>query len=84
MSHLTSGVLLTAATAHRPIQIAPSVLPADFSRLGEAIESLDAAGVDRIHWEIFNARFGDRTRDRHKGNDKTRVKFVEPLSKNGR
>ena len=48
---------MTAATAHRPIQIAPSVLPADFSRLGEAIESLDAAGVDRIHWDIMDGNF---------------------------
>ncbi|MFM8248155.1 MAG: ribulose-phosphate 3-epimerase, partial [Acidimicrobiaceae bacterium] len=30
----------------KPIQIAPSVLPVDFSRLGEAICELDEAGVD--------------------------------------
>ncbi|NDA01696.1 MAG: ribulose-phosphate 3-epimerase, partial [Acidimicrobiia bacterium] len=28
----------------RPVQIAPSVLPVDFSKLGEAIVALDAAG----------------------------------------
>lgn len=41
----------------RAIQIAPSVLPADFSRLGEAIEALDAAGVDRIQWDVMDGRF---------------------------
>lgn len=41
----------------RLIQIAPSVLPADFSRLGEAVEALDAAGVDRIQWDVMDGRF---------------------------
>jgi ribulose-phosphate 3-epimerase len=41
----------------RPIQIAPSVLPADFARLGEEIESLTAAGVDRIQWDVMDGRF---------------------------
>ena len=30
----------------RPIQIVPSVLPADFSKLGEEVAALEAAGVD--------------------------------------
>ena len=41
----------------RPFEIAPSVLPADFSRLGEAVEALDAAGVDRIQWDVMDGRF---------------------------
>lgn len=41
----------------RPIQIAPSVLPADFSRLGEACQSLEKAGVDRIQWDVMDGRF---------------------------
>jgi ribulose-phosphate 3-epimerase len=41
----------------RPIEIAPSVLPADFARLGEAIAALDAAGVDRIQWDIMDGQF---------------------------
>ena len=44
------------ATA-RPIQIAPSVLPADFSRLGEACQSLEKAGVDRIQWDVMDGHF---------------------------
>jgi len=39
------------------VQIAPSVLPADFSRLGEAVEALEAAGADRIHWDVMDGVF---------------------------
>lgn len=41
----------------RPILIAPSVLPADFSRLGDAVTALDEAGVDRIQWDVMDGRF---------------------------
>lgn len=41
----------------RPFEIAPSVLPADFSRLGEAVEALAGAGVDRIQWDVMDGRF---------------------------
>lgn len=41
----------------RPILIVPSVLPADLSRLGEACEALEAAGVDRIQWDVMDGRF---------------------------
>jgi ribulose-phosphate 3-epimerase len=41
----------------RPVQIAPSVLPVDFSKLGEAITALDAAGVDLIQWDVMDGQF---------------------------
>ena len=41
----------------RPIEIVPSVLPADFSRLGDECEALEAAGVDRIQWDVMDGRF---------------------------
>lgn len=41
----------------RPIHIAPSVLPADFSRLGEELKNLEDAGVDRIQWDVMDGRF---------------------------
>jgi ribulose-phosphate 3-epimerase len=41
----------------RPIQIVPSVLPADFSQLGPACEELAAAGVDRIQWDVMDGVF---------------------------
>ena len=41
----------------RPIQIAPSVLPADFSRLGEEIVALEKAGVDLVQWDVMDGQF---------------------------
>tara|TARA_B100001250_G_scaffold411292_1_gene439619 strand:+ start:844 stop:1524 length:681 start_codon:yes stop_codon:yes gene_type:complete len=42
---------------NRPIQIVPSVLPADFSRLGEECIALEEAGVDRIQWDVMDGNF---------------------------
>lgn len=41
----------------RDIQIAPSVLPADFSRLGEECVALEKAGVDRIQFDVMDGVF---------------------------
>lgn len=41
----------------RPIEIVPSVLPADFSRLGEECMELEKAGVDRIQWDVMDGQF---------------------------
>ncbi|MEO0492430.1 MAG: ribulose-phosphate 3-epimerase [Actinomycetota bacterium] len=41
----------------RPVEISPSVLPADFARLGEEIAALEAAGCDRIHWDVMDGVF---------------------------
>lgn len=41
----------------RPIQIAPSVLPADFSKLGDEVAALEAAGVDLIQWDVMDGQF---------------------------
>jgi ribulose-phosphate 3-epimerase len=41
----------------RPIEIAPSVLPADFARLGEEVAALERAGVDRIQWDVMDGQF---------------------------
>lgn len=40
-----------------PIQIAPSVLPCDFARLGAQVEALDAAGVDLFQWDVMDGQF---------------------------
>lgn len=40
-----------------PIEIAPSVLPVDFSKLGEALVALEEAGVDRIQWDVMDGQF---------------------------
>jgi len=41
----------------RPIEIAPSVLPVDFSKLGDEVALLEAAGVDRIQWDVMDGQF---------------------------
>jgi ribulose-phosphate 3-epimerase len=41
----------------RPIEIAPSVLPADFAKLGDEVAALEAAGVDRIQFDVMDGRF---------------------------
>ena len=46
-----------ARGAPRPIQIAPSVLPADFSRFGEECVALEKAGVDRIQFDVMDGHF---------------------------
>jgi ribulose-phosphate 3-epimerase len=39
-----------------PIRIAPSILSADFSRLGEEVAAVEAAGADLIHVDVMDGR----------------------------
>lgn len=39
------------------IEIAPSILASDFSRLGEAVEEIDASGADLVHFDVMDGKF---------------------------
>lgn len=38
-------------------KIVPSVLPADFARLGDDVRTLEKAGADRIQWDVMDGHF---------------------------
>ncbi|HEX4295156.1 MAG TPA: ribulose-phosphate 3-epimerase [Rhizomicrobium sp.] len=40
-----------------PVRIAPSILSADFSRLGAEIEAVENAGADLIHVDVMDGHF---------------------------
>ena len=42
---------------NKKIKIAPSILSADFSRLGEEIEAIDRAGADYVHIDVMDGIF---------------------------
>jgi ribulose-phosphate 3-epimerase len=42
---------------NRKVLISPSILAADFARLGEEVKAAEAAGADRIHIDVMDGHF---------------------------
>ncbi|HRQ60782.1 MAG TPA: ribulose-phosphate 3-epimerase [Alphaproteobacteria bacterium] len=41
----------------KPVRIAPSILSADFSKLGEEVRAIDDGGADYIHIDVMDGHF---------------------------
>lgn len=41
----------------RPVLVAPSILSADFARLGAEVEAIERAGCDLVHVDVMDGRF---------------------------
>jgi ribulose-phosphate 3-epimerase len=48
---------MNASSAMRSIRLAPSILAADFARLGEQVREVEQAGADRIHIDVMDGHF---------------------------
>ncbi|HIO05662.1 TPA: ribulose-phosphate 3-epimerase, partial [Candidatus Poribacteria bacterium] len=41
----------------KKVKIAPSILAADFSQLGEDVQKVEESGADLIHFDIMDGHF---------------------------
>ena len=48
---------MAARNSHRNLRIAPSILSADFARLGEEVRAVISAGADLIHFDVMDNHY---------------------------
>ena len=53
----STGAPAAASAGARSVWIAPSLLAADFARLGEEVEAVVRAGADLIHFDVMDSHF---------------------------
>lgn len=53
----SSACYTSDTMATHKLVIAPSILAADFARLGEEIQAVEASGADRIHVDVMDGHF---------------------------
>ncbi|MGE8368577.1 ribulose-phosphate 3-epimerase [Cupriavidus sp.] len=46
-----------ASGKSKPIRLAPSILSADFARLGEEVRAIEAAGADLVHFDVMDNHY---------------------------
>ena len=54
---MRATVILTYRCAMQPYAIAPSILSADFARLGEDVDKVLAAGADIVHFDVMDNHY---------------------------
>merc|ERR1719413_62879 len=54
---LRLSTMTKALSDPRKVQIIPSVLPADWANMGQCVKDLEAAGVDRIQFDVMDGNF---------------------------
>ena len=54
---MTADGIMSAGGASRAVQVSPSLLAADFSRLGEDVKAVEEAGADSLHLDLMDGRY---------------------------
>jgi ribulose-phosphate 3-epimerase len=57
MPRLPTVSFTSPARSMTPIRLAPSILSADFARLGDEVRAIEAAGADLVHFDVMDNHY---------------------------